>query len=62
MKLMSIRMQTQIMDNPVQVPVELLIFLCRYWVVRIGECTDRTMTTDTGTTYGRSCRDGREAG
>ena len=25
---------------PVEVPVELLVFLCRIWIVRISECTD----------------------
>ena len=53
MMLMNPRMQTQIMDNPVQVPIELLIFLCHIWVVRISDRTDRTMTTDTGSTSGR---------
>ena len=39
-KLMSYLIRTQIKDYPVEVPVELLVFLCRIWIVRISERTD----------------------
>ena len=32
--------RTQIEDYPVEVPVDMLIFLCRIWIVRISEHTD----------------------
>ena len=41
-KLMSYLIRTQIKDYPVEVPVELLVFLCRIWIVRISERTDAT--------------------
>ena len=37
---MSYLIRTQIKDYPVEVPVELLVFLCRIWIVRISERTD----------------------
>ena len=39
-KLMRYLIRTQIKDYPVEVPVELFVFLCRIWVVRISERTD----------------------
>ena len=39
-KLMSYLIRTQIKDYPVEVPVELLVFLCRVCIVRISERTD----------------------
>ena len=37
---MSYLIRTQIKDYPVEVPVELLVFLCRICIVRISERTD----------------------
>ena len=37
---MSYLIRTQIEDYPVEVPVEMLVFLCRIWIVRISEHTD----------------------
>ena len=39
-KLMSYLIRTQIKDYPVEVPVELLVFLCRIWIVCISEHAD----------------------
>ena len=61
-KLMSYPIRTQNKDRPVEVPAELLVFLCRIWIVHIGECPDNTRTAPRGQPLAEARRDSREAG
>ena len=61
-KLMSYHIMTLNKDNSVEVPAELLVFLCRLLIVHIGERTDRTRTTPRCPSLEESRRDSREAG
>ena len=61
-KLMSYHVMTLNKDNSVEVPAELLVFLCRIWIVHIGERTDSIWTTPRCPPLDESRRDSREAG